>query len=184
MIKSLRKEYFQKSKAFLYPLLNIPRGSPYTPKDTYIAWNEDIYPADKKFLCVYELHANEDFYKFENKHLLGSDMFDNFHLLEDNTGLFVFNYSRFSEDYQKFLLSKYSTMSPETKEIILDFFKSNNKNLSSIHHINSYLYPKMYYGIYADLLGVEKELLMEVVELCPPIDTDKETLKVKKLLDL
>ena len=182
MIKSLRKEYFQKSQVFLYPFLKIPKGHKYVPIGTYVAWAEGIYPADKKFLCVYALHTDEEFYKFENKYLIGNDMFDNFHLLEDNTGLFIFNYKRFHEDYLKFLAGKYSTMSEDYKQIIVQFFKATDISNPAFHHINSYLYPDFYFSKYAELLGVEKDLLIEVGELCPPVDIEKETLQTKKLI--
>ncbi len=34
----LYKEYFQKSKVFFYPLLNIPKGVHYVPVETYLGW--------------------------------------------------------------------------------------------------------------------------------------------------
>jgi hypothetical protein len=182
MIEKLRKEYFQKSKVFLYPLLKIPKGHKYVPIGTYVAWAEEIYPADKKFLCVYTLQATDEFYKFENKYLLGNEMFSNFHLLEDNTGLFVFNYNRFNEDYIKFLAGRYSTMSEDFKRVIVQFFKSKDIKNIGFHHVNSYLYPDFYFGRYAQLLGVDKDVLVDVGELCPPVDIQKETLKVKKLI--
>jgi hypothetical protein len=40
------------------------------------------------------------------------------------------------------------------------------------------LYPDDYFNIYAELLGVEVDLLKQVGELCAPLDIDKETLKI------
>ena len=48
--------------------------------------------------------------------------------------------------------------------------------------MNSYLYPDFYFGRYAELLGVDKDVLVDVGELCPPVDIEKETLQVKKLI--
>lgn len=184
MIKTLQKEYFQKSQVFLYPLLKIPRGHKFTPVKTYIAWVDGIYPADKKFLCVYDLDATEEFYAFENKYLLQNNLFLNFHLLEDGRGLFVFDFKRYSEDYDFILKGLYSEISEDVKKAIMAFFGKTNYNNQAFHYVNSYLYPEMYFSTYADLLGVDKEFLEEVGELCPPVDLMKETLQTKKLIDL
>ena len=37
-IQSLYRDYIQKSKLFLYPLLDIKRGVSVTPTETYMAW--------------------------------------------------------------------------------------------------------------------------------------------------
>ena len=43
-------EYFQKSKVFLYPLLEYRKGLTHVPKQTYCAW-EDVYSIeDRMFL--------------------------------------------------------------------------------------------------------------------------------------
>ena len=186
MIKTLQKEYFQKSQVFLYPLLLIPRGHKFTPVKTYIAWVDGIFPADKKLLCVYDLEGTDEFYRFENKYLLGNKLFSNFHLLEDGKGLFVFDYKSFGLDFQIFLSGHYSEMSDDVKKSILKFFGTSRIQYSkeAFHYVNSYLYPEMYFHTYAELLGVSKEFLEEVGELCPPVDLLKETLQTKKLIDL
>ena len=42
----------------------------------------------------------------------------------------------------------------------------------------SYLYPEDYFDIYAELLGVNINILKNVGELCAPYNIDKETLKI------
>ena len=54
-IKSLYKDYFQKSRIFMYPLLNIKRGSSVTPIETYMSWSEQFSIYDKKLICLYYL---------------------------------------------------------------------------------------------------------------------------------
>lgn len=184
MIKSLQKEYFQKSQVFLYPLLNIPRGYRYTPVSTYIAWVDGIFPADRQFLCVYDLETTKDFSTFENRHLLSNPLFINFHLLEDGRGLFVFDIKGYSHDFNYLLRGRYSDLSESFKKTIMNFFTARGKSLNNeaFHYVNSYLNPEMYFSTYADLLGVDKALLEEVGELCPPMDFDLETLKTRKLI--
>jgi hypothetical protein len=73
-------------------------------------------------------------------------------------------------------------MSEDYKQVIVQFFKATDISNPAFHHINSYLYPDFYFSKYAELLGVEKDLLIEVGELCPPVDIEKETLQTKKLI--
>lgn len=182
MIKSLRKEYFQKSQVFLYPFLKIPKGNKYVPVNTYTSWVEGINLSDKKFLCVYALQSTEEFYKFENKYLLTNPLFENFYLLDNNHGVFIFDYQKFSVNYDKLIASKYSKMTEDFKQVIIEFFKTNDINNVAFHHVNSYLYPDLYFGRYADLLSVDKDVLIKVGELCPPFNSEKETLQSTKLI--
>ena len=53
VINALYKKYFQKSKIFVYPLLDIRRGTQIVPSETYLSWNDLHNPEDKKLDCVY-----------------------------------------------------------------------------------------------------------------------------------
>ena len=53
-IKTIYKKYFQKSKIFIYPLLDIKRGSPSVPTETYISWKENYNSEDIKLICLYK----------------------------------------------------------------------------------------------------------------------------------
>jgi hypothetical protein len=48
VIKSLYKDYFQKSRVFLYPALEIKRGGSVTPVETYISWKNN-YNLDAQY---------------------------------------------------------------------------------------------------------------------------------------
>ncbi len=52
-IDALYKEYFQKSKIFMYPLLGIGRGSGVVPEQTYLSWEGYVTPEDTKLIAVY-----------------------------------------------------------------------------------------------------------------------------------
>jgi hypothetical protein len=45
--------------------------------------------------------------------------------------------------------------------------------------VHSFLYPNKWYDRYAELLGVEPNLLKEVGELCTKTDIDKESLLIQ-----
>ena len=49
-MKKVYAEYFQKSKVFLYPLLEIKKGVRYVPIETYIAWEGVCELKDEKFI--------------------------------------------------------------------------------------------------------------------------------------
>ena len=46
-------QYFQKSKIFLYPLLDIRKGEEFVPVETYIYWDGLYDESDYKYICIY-----------------------------------------------------------------------------------------------------------------------------------
>ena len=58
-MKKVYKNYFQKSKIFLYPLLEIPKGIKYVPINTHISFLNSNYElcnyhvGKYKFFCLY-----------------------------------------------------------------------------------------------------------------------------------
>lgn len=173
MIKSLQTEYIQKSRIFLYPLLDIKKGSDAVPIESYISWQSKFKPEDQKFMCTYHLRDDDAFKRFEKIKLLGSTLFDSFYQTVDELGVYVFDYSKFGSDWENFLAGKYSKLSSSTKTTILKFFMTNKSNY---HYINSYLNPDQYFYIYADLLKVDERILATVGELCSKPDMSKELL--------
>jgi hypothetical protein len=173
MIKTLQIEYIQKSRIFLYPLLDIKKGSDAVPIESYIAWQDKFKPEDHKFMCTYHLRDDDAFKRFERFKLLGSKLFDSFYETSDELGVYVFDFSTFGSDWENFLAGKYSKLSSSTKTAILKFFMANKSNY---HYINSYLNPDQYFDIYAQLLGVEERMLKSVGELCSKPDMSKELL--------
>jgi len=166
-------QYFQKSKVFLYPLLDIKKGATYVPRQTYIAW-EDMYSIeDTMFLCVYQTPMNERFQRFIDRFIFSHELFDKYIQLEDKKHLFIFNLKSRKFDFDNFIEGKYSKISLDSKIKILDFFGSNDKVEDYIH---SFLSPKDHHEEYAEYLGVDIESIKEVYELCTPPDIEKETL--------
>ena len=70
VISALYKKYFQKSKIFLYPLLEIKRGTSVVPEETYLSWNNSITPEDMKLICVYHTRTDIEYINFEKNVLL------------------------------------------------------------------------------------------------------------------
>lgn len=174
MIKTLTKEYIQKSRIFLYPLLEIKRGSEATPLESYVSWEGKFGLQDQKLICVYGLREDEEFKRFEKTNLLAHMYFDSYYELENNRGVYVFNMKEYTYDLKCFMNGKYSECISTTKEKIISFFKSKP---GSKEVVMSYLYPERFYDNYADLLGVKASVLKEVGQLCSKPNIDKETLQ-------
>ena len=69
-ITSVRKNYIQKSRIFLYPMLNIRRGVSVTPVQTYLTW-ENVYTVeDCKMIALYHLRDDKEFKDFEEQNYL------------------------------------------------------------------------------------------------------------------
>jgi hypothetical protein len=170
-IKKLYTKYAQKSKIFLYPLLEIKRGGSVTPIQTYMEWLDTYKVTDRKLLCLYYLRDDLEFKNFEKKVLLSHPKFENFFYISEDRGLYVFDFSDENDLFDKIIAGKYSTISKNHKDKILQFFSNNN---SSLIYIDSYLNPQKYIKDYANLLGVTEELLKSVGELCALPDLDQE----------
>jgi hypothetical protein len=178
MIKSLYKDYFQKSRVFLYPALDIKRGVSVTPIETYVSWHGHYTPEDAKLSCLYHLRNDEDFRLFEKNKLLGNRLFHEFKQVEDNKGVYVFDFKVHMVDWNHFLRGKYSKMSADFKKKIKTFTGYNSPD---IPYVDSWLYPEKYYKFYAEMMGVNESLLQEVGELCSIPDVRHETLSVEIL---
>jgi hypothetical protein len=173
-INSLYTEYFQKSRIFLYPFLEVKRGSSVTPIETFMAWDEQYSPKDMKLICLYHLRDDIEFIKFEKDRLLNNKYFFDFKEVEDDKGVYIFDFSEHRKDWNKIILGKFSELSHNYKKKIENFYGKNDSNYA---YIESFLHPEKYYSMYSEIIGVSETILREVKELCSKIDLEKETLK-------
>ena len=165
-------DYFQKSKVFLYPLLQLKKGLTYVPKQTYIAMEHMHSPEDYRLLCEYHVKMSENFDKFCNTYIKNHPRFDEYIDIGDNKHVFIFDFISFKNDFNKFLVGKYSQFSLNSKMIILDFFSDGR----SSDYIEAFLSPENYHEDYADELNVDVKIIESVFELCSLPDINKETL--------
>ena len=179
MIKNVYKDYFQKSRVFLYPALDIKKGNSIVPIECYTQWDNKYTLNDQKLICLYHLRSDKEFKAFESKHLYGNKLYDNFFLLDDSVGAYIFDFKVFKQDINNFVNGKYSKLSVELKKKIVTFFAQSIKYT----HVHSYLYPEKYFRLYSDLLCIDIDVLKEVGELCSLPDLEKEnlTLEIKNL---
>jgi len=170
------KDYFQKSKIFLYPLLEIKKGVRYVPIDTYLAWEGQYSFEDSKLMCLYKQKFTKTFAKFEEFQLLNHKYLDDYRELGDDLHLYIFDLVNYKKDIQNVIKGTYSKMRKKTKTQILDFFG----DIAPIsEYIESYIYPEYYHEDYANELNVRIADIEKVWELCSKPDLEKETLKIK-----
>ena len=174
-IKSLYKNYFQKSRVFLYPALDIKRGVSSTPIETHISWNKIYDKNDAKLCCLYHLRNDHEFKTFEKSKLLSNKLFHSFTDLGDNRGVYVFDFTSQMKDWNAFISGKYSQFSQAHKLKIKNYIGEKS---SELPYIDSFLYPERYFKLYAEMMNVNETLLRKVGELCDHPDFDKEMLTV------
>lgn len=177
-IESLYKDYVQKSKIFLYPALDVKRGNSVTPIQTYISWEGYFKKEDCKLMAVYHLRQDTEFRQFERVKLLGNPLFHDFKMIDENKGIYIFDFDNRKEDWFNFTQGKYSKLSKELKLKIQTFFGVSNRG-----YVDSFLYPERYFKMYAEFFTVCKEdhedmhtLLKSVGELCSKPEPESENL--------
>ena len=172
-IDALYTNYFQKSKVLLYPLLGIKRGCAAVPDQTYLSWSGYFTPEDMKLIAIYKSRTDHEYLHFEKNVLLKHPRISDYIPLDDENTIFTFDFSDLEHDWKKFIDGQYSKIDSSLKRKIRDHF---DKNSSTHVYVDSYLFPEKYFSLYAQLLNVTEELLIEVGELCNKPDLEKENL--------
>jgi len=176
-IKSIYTKYFQKSKMFLYPLLGIKKGVKVVPSETYLAWDPFYIPEDMKLVCLYHPNKSNEYEKYEKDVLLKHDRLCDIKTINKHNKLFIFDFADLDTNWLKFTKGKYSKIDSRIKEKILFFFPESTANYV---YMRSYLYPKVFFKDYAEILNVDENFLQDIGELCNKPDLEKETLKMKQ----
>ena len=175
VLDALYSTYFQKSKVYLYPLLDIKRGTSVIPSETYISW-KNIAPEDAKLVCVYPIRKDSDYINFSNNILLKHNRLHDHIIVDSIKAVYIFDFSDIKPDWNLFVNGKYSQMSDDIKRKILNFFEKNSGNYV---YVKGFLYPETHYSDYARILNVDIELLISDGELCDKPDLEKETLLIE-----
>lgn len=173
-ITSLYKDYFQKSKIFLFPVLNIKKGGSVTPIETYTSWTNNYDFDDCKLMCVYHLRNDDEFRMFEKAKLIGNKYFHDFKQIENNNGVYVFDLKSIYHEWRCFIKGKYSKMSVDHKRTICSYIG----NTANLPYVQSFLYPENYFKMYSEMINIKESVLREVGELCDPPNVEKETLTI------
>jgi hypothetical protein len=174
-LTALYRKYFQKSKIFMYPILDIKRGSCAVPTETYISWKDIHNSEDAKLICVYHTKNDPEYIQFENNVLLKHNRLCDYSKVDSTTSVFIFDFSDLKNDWFQFVNGKYSKINENLKRKILNYFDDNSANHI---YVESYLFPDKFYEQYASILNVDVSLLKTVGELCTKPDLEKETLLI------
>ena len=174
-LNEIYRKYFQKSKIFLYPLLDIPRGAKALPTETYLSWGDKYTTEDAKLVCVYQTKDDPDYMLFEAQTLIRHTRLEDYIKIDESTSVLIFNFSDLKDDWNHVVNGSYSQIQDHLKQRILRYF---NKYGANHCYIKSYLYPEFYFKQYADILAVSTELLRSVGELCSKPDLEKEKLLI------
>ena len=169
------EKYFQKSRVFLYPILETKTKGAVTPIQTFVSWEGRFAPADRRLMCTFYLRDDVDFKNFEKGLLFGNPLFEDFKEAPNGVGIYIFNFDKFAVDWDTFLKGKYSNFKSEAKTRISNYYNNNNAN--SVY-VDSFVNPKKYYEIYSELLRVPVNVL-KGGELCDKPDFNKERLKME-----
>lgn len=164
----------------MYPALEIKRGVSVTPIETYVSWNDHYVVDDCKLICLYHLRDDDDFKRFENTKLLNNKLFCDFKQVEENKGVYVFDFKNNISNWNSFITGSYSKFTPEHKKIIKNYIGANS---SHAPYIDSFLNPDTYFKMYAEMMDVNESLLRSVGELCslPNLESETLNISVKKL---
>lgn len=175
-LKTLYRKYFQKSKAFLVPLLGLKKATPFPFIQSYITWENVHTIGECKLILNYAKYEGDEFKMYLLKRLMSNKMFDEYHEMEDGTIALTFDLNCVKEDYKCVVLGKYSQLSNNTKSMIRSYYGYNTAEWA---YMESFLYPKKYVSQYVKLLNVEEIYFNVNGELCDKPNLKLETFKLK-----
>lgn len=165
--------YFQKSRLFLRPLLGILNKPKPERLGTYIAWDNNISLTDKKIICTYQLSNDQGYKNYERLVLFNNHLFHDFKECRNNIGVYIFNLTDYTHDWECFLKGKYSRFKETTKEKLIKYYPNEHTK----EYLKSYLYPDKYFEKYSELLDIPEKKLKAIGELCDPFNVDRETFR-------
>lgn len=147
------KQYFQKSYAFVYPLLGIQSKRSIKPIMTYLHCGNG---ESHNLICIYEVRNHKFWDKFNDTILTRHIALKSIVQLSDELSAYIFDMTHFKDDYDLILQGKYSKLSKEIKKAILSYYDINNFTYTQIELC---LFP---------------EKLNKHEELCDKPDMEKE----------
>jgi len=160
--------YLQKSKTFLWPLVNLP----ITPIETYLKFG-DIDLGNSKILIALFHNSDENYVK--HKPAVESSKFHEFTFVDDEFDIVTFNFYTVRVDYDKIVKGEYSKISTNFKLLLTA--KEKNKMVIKC------LYPDKNYIEFAEELEINPEELEGKELLSPPSDQAETVFVVPSIKD-
>jgi len=156
--------YVQKSRAFLWPLLNLK----VQPVETYLKFGELNNTGESRILIVLFYNGAEDYQKYKSE-IENHKCYD-FTFVDDDFDLVTFNFYSMRDDFDKILNGQYSKISHDYK-LYMSALETNPIILKCLE-------PESNYKEIAELLEVSPEEL-EGRELLSPPNFEEETIFVR-----
>lgn len=175
-IKKLYNRYFQKSRAFLFPVLGLKKITKYPFVQSYLQMQDKYVTDDYKLIAVYNQHEDSGWNHYLLHTIMANPMFEEIIYLENGQVAIVFSLRYLKDDYELFLAGKYSKLSKTTRTLIREFYGYNSPEWA---YMESFLYPEKYIGLYSKLLDVDSVHIRHTGQLCDLPDLEQETLKIK-----
>lgn len=187
MIEILKKDYWSKAEMFILPLTGLSKSSKYVP-EAFLFWDE--YSIEN-FQLILKYSYGTDYEDFTNycRKTIFPFLDKKGYLVEcyDGEGetVFILDISEWALDIELFLKGKYSKLSRDAKDVIIDFHTFYNKGAKVPPEVLAILEPNTKYKILdsmsgfeyvAENYGIDLKGLMEVGELASLYDREKETL--------
>lgn len=160
--------YLQKSKTFLWPLVNLP----ITPIETYLKFG-DIDLGNSKILIALFHNSDENYVKL--KPTIETNKFHEFTFVDDEFDIVTFNFYTVRLDYDKIVKGEYSKISENFKLLLTA--KERNQMVVKC------LYPAENYIDFAEELGINPEDLEGKELLSPPSDQSETVFVVPSIKD-
>lgn len=172
-MKDIYRKYFQKSTTFLYPLLKVHKNKYYNykPSCTYLTIKDKYTVKDYKLICIYENKKDDKWFMYEKSYLINHTCLEYSQVIDDEYIMYVFDMTKFKNEYDKFINGKYSKFTKKSKDVLANYFGVHTPEWV---FIESYLFPDMYYDKYAKILEVDINIIKQTGELCDLYDEEKE----------
>lgn len=187
VIKKVQEgDYWSKSETFLFPLTGLSKSQKY-PVKTYLFWR-DYSIEDCHLIIKYTYNKYEEFLNYCRK-MVFPILDRSVCLIEtydfDNTSIFVLDLSEWTFDIEMFLKGKYSRLSKQAKEKIVEFHTYFDRGAKIEIEISAIIEPNVPYRLLNDMTpleyvsvnyGIPYEQLKEIGEIGSIYDKEKETL--------
>ena len=159
--------YVQKSRTFLWPLLNLK----VQPVETYLKFGEFVNTGESRILIALFYNGAED-YKMYKSEIENHKCYD-FTFVDDDFDIVTFNFYSMRDDYDKIINGEYSKISADYK-LYMSALETNPIILKCLE-------PKNNYKEIAELLEVHPYEL-EGRELLSPPNFEEETIFVRPVI--
>lgn len=187
MIELLKSEYWSKSEAFLLPLTGLTRTQKYK-LESYLFWEN--YSIEDYYLTIKFTYDNYDEFVDYCKRMVFPALDRSGYLVESydfgNETVFVLNISEWAKDIEMFLIGKYSKMSRDAKDAIVEYHTFYDKGSKIMIEIQAAIEPNIKYDVLekmtpieyvAENYGLPYEELKKGGEVGGIYNKEKETLK-------